>query len=154
MADLKISDLTAAAEPVDTDLVEVEQPAEAAGTRSRKLTLLVLRLFALLYRFNAQTGTTYTLALSDGYKIVTLSNAATITVTVPKNATVAIPVGWRADFYWLGAGQPTFAPEDGAVTLEYPATDTLAMAERYAFCSLVKRDTNTWAVVGRMEAAP
>ena len=154
MPALKIPDLSDAAALTDSDLAEIYQPGETAGTRSRKVTLLLLRLFSFLYRFNAQTGTTYTLALSDGYKIVTLSNASAITVTIPKNATVAIPVGWRADFYWLGVGQPTFAPEDGSVTLELPASDTLSMAERYTFCSLVKRSTDTWIVVGRMEASP
>jgi hypothetical protein len=153
MADELISDLDDAAALADTDLMEVEQGTDPTNT-SGKITLLLLRLFALLYRFNAQTGTTYTLALSDAFKIVTLSNASAITVTVPKNATVAIPVGWRADFYWLGVGKPTFAPEDGAVTLEHPVSDTLAMAERYSFCTLVKRDTDTWAVIGRMEATP
>jgi hypothetical protein len=153
MADKKFTDLPDAAPLSDTDILAASQDISTVWT-SGKVTLLLLRLFALLYRFNAQTGTSYTLALSDAYKIVTLSNASAITVTIPKNATVAIPVGWRCDVYWLGVGQPTFAPEDGAVTLEYPASDTLAMAERYTFCSLVKRDTDTWAVVGRMEAAP
>lgn len=39
MADLKISDLAAAAALTDADLVELEQPGQAAGTRSRKGTL-------------------------------------------------------------------------------------------------------------------
>lgn len=43
MANVKVSDLTAAAPVTDADLVELEQPGEAAGTRSRKLTLAQLR---------------------------------------------------------------------------------------------------------------
>lgn len=40
MADKKISDLVAGATPLtDADLLETEQPAQAVGTRSRKLTL-------------------------------------------------------------------------------------------------------------------
>lgn len=40
MANKKISDLAAATTPLtDSDLLETEQPAEAVGTRSRKLTL-------------------------------------------------------------------------------------------------------------------
>lgn len=49
MADKKISDLAAAATLTGADLAEVEQPGEAAGTRSRKVTLALLRAFALTY---------------------------------------------------------------------------------------------------------
>ncbi len=151
MADQKISDLPDAAALDDADLAELHQPGQAAGTRSRKITLLLLRLFALLYRFNTQTGTSYTLALSDGYKLVTMSNAAANALTIPKNATVALPVGWRVDVAQFGAGQTTIAPEDGAVTIRYPATDTLKLAERYAGCSLLQVAANEWLVTGRME---
>lgn len=43
MADIKISGLAAAAALTDADLAELEQPGEAAGTRSRKATLAELR---------------------------------------------------------------------------------------------------------------
>jgi hypothetical protein len=151
MADIKIPDLADAAALTDSDLAEIHQPGEAAGTRSRKITLLLLRLFALLYRFNAQTGTSYTLVLTDAYKLVTMSNASANTLTIPKNATTALPVGYRVDVAQFGAGKTTIAPEDGAVTIRYPATDTLSLAERYAACSLVQVAANEWLLVGRME---
>lgn len=48
MANKKISDLPDAALPlVDTDLLETEQPAQVAGTRSRKLTLVQLLTWLL-----------------------------------------------------------------------------------------------------------
>lgn len=152
MADLKIPDLSDAAALVDTDLVEVHQPGETAGTRSRKLTLVLLRLFALLYRFNHQTGTSYTLAVADGFKLVTMTNSSPNTLTIPKNATVAIPVGWRVDVAQFGSGQTTIAGEDGTVLIHYPSsTDTLKLAERYAGLSLVQHAANEWWLVGRME---
>lgn len=43
MADIKIDGLDAAAALTDADLFEIFQPGEAAGTRSRKLTLATLR---------------------------------------------------------------------------------------------------------------
>jgi hypothetical protein len=43
MADFKISGLAAATALTDADLVELEQPGEAEGTRSRKATLAELR---------------------------------------------------------------------------------------------------------------
>src|SRR5262245_37938289 len=56
--------------------------------------------------FNAQTGTTYTLAASDNGKIITLNNAAAITLTVPASSSL---VGSGSLFscmlVQLGAGQ-------------------------------------------------
>lgn len=42
---------------------------------------------------NAQTGTTYTVVLTDVDKIVTQSNASAITTTLPQDSDVAFPVG-------------------------------------------------------------
>lgn len=47
MANLKISDLDAAAALTDSDLAELEQPGETAGTRSRKTTLADLKAYFL-----------------------------------------------------------------------------------------------------------
>ena len=38
---------------------------------------------------NAQTGTSYTTVLSDDGKLITLDNAASITLTIPPNSSVA-----------------------------------------------------------------
>lgn len=45
MADIKISDLADAAALTDADLAELEQPGEAAGSRSRKVTMATLRAY-------------------------------------------------------------------------------------------------------------
>lgn len=47
MANLKISDLDDAATLTDADLAELEQPGEAAGTRSRKVALATLKAYVL-----------------------------------------------------------------------------------------------------------
>jgi hypothetical protein len=54
-----------------------------------------------------QTATTYTFTLTDNGKLVTLSNAAAITVTVPTDAAVAFPAGASIDLLQLRAGQIT-----------------------------------------------
>lgn len=54
---------------------------------------------------NNQTGTTYTLQASDNGKVVTLSNAAAITLTVPSG----LPVGYNVMLVQLGIGQVTVA---------------------------------------------
>ena len=62
---------------------------------------------------NAQTGTTYTLVLTDNGRLVTLSNAAAITLTVPTNASVAFATGAVINIQQIGAGQVTVAGAAG-----------------------------------------
>ena len=59
---------------------------------------------------NAQTGTTYTLDATDNGKIVTLSNASGITLTIPNS----LIVGFNCLIVQLGAGQVTVAAGSGA----------------------------------------
>ena len=93
---------------------------------------------------NAQTGTAYTLALADAGRMVTLNNAAAITLTIPTNATVAFPVGTRIDILQYGAGQVTVG---GAVTIR-SAGGKLKLASQYSGATLWKRGTNEWALIG------
>src|SRR5689334_11950484 len=53
---------------------------------------------------NAQTGTTYTLVLGDAGKVVEMNNAASNTLTVPPNSSVAFPVNTVIEVFQLGAG--------------------------------------------------
>lgn len=152
MADKKISDLTAAAALTDADLAELEQPGETAGTRSRKITLELLRAYALRSPENAQTGTSYTLVMADAFKLVTMANGAANTLTVPKNAVVAFPVGTRIDLGQDGTGQTTVAPVDGDVTIRTP--ETLKLRKQWAKATLIKRATDTWDIEGNLEATP
>jgi hypothetical protein len=94
---------------------------------------------------NAQSGTSYTLALSDAFGLVTLSNAAAITLTVPTNASVAFPVGYYVDLLQLGAGQVTVAAA-GGVTLRN--TSGLKIADQYGIATALKIGTDEWVVFG------
>ena len=58
---------------------------------------------------NAQTGTTYTLQASDNGKLITLTNAAAITLTCPNNLGVAFNCAISQE----GAGQVTLAAQSG-----------------------------------------
>lgn len=100
---------------------------------------------------NAQTGTAYTLALSDTGldKLLTLNNTAAIALTVPANATTAMPVGSVADIAQLGAGQVTVTPEAG-VTIR--ATPGAKIAAQYGAATLVKIATDVWLLTGRLSA--
>jgi hypothetical protein len=56
---------------------------------------------------NAQTGTSYTLALSDQGGVVTLTNASAIALDIPDNSAVAFPVGTQITVIQGGAGDVT-----------------------------------------------
>lgn len=90
---------------------------------------------------NAQTGTSYTLVLTDAGKQVTMNNASASTLTVPPNSSVAFDVGVRIQIIQLGAGAVTLTAGAG-VTISTQAT-SLVMAQ-YQVATLIKQATNTW----------
>lgn len=94
---------------------------------------------------NAQTGTTYTPVLSDEGKLVTISNAGAITVTLPQNSALAFPIGGHFDVVGLGAGRITFTNGTGATVNGTPSLVTRA---QYSTVSALKISTNGWLVVG------
>jgi hypothetical protein len=99
--------------------------------------------------FNAQTGTSYTLALTDVAKVVTLTNAAAITVTVPTNASVAFPIGTQILLYQGGAGAVTIAGDSGVDVRNQAG---LEMGGQYAVAGLLKLDSDEWVAFGNLTA--
>lgn len=91
---------------------------------------------------NLQTGTTYTLVLSDAGKIIEMNNASANTLTIPANSSVAFPVDTRIDVIQYGAGLTTVAIN----------TDTLrgnAVSQgQYKALSLWKRAATEWVIFG------
>lgn len=98
----------------------------------------------------AQTDTTYTPVLGDSAKLITLTNASSITLTIPPNSSVAYPTGTQLVIYQGGAGQVTIAAGSG-VTLNSNGTK-LKLAGQYAVASLIKIATDTWIVTGNLSA--
>jgi hypothetical protein len=91
---------------------------------------------------NAQTGTTYTLAAADFTKLVTLSNASPVAVTLPLEVTVPWPAGTTLRLLNQGAGLVTVA---GAVGVTINGTP-LTLAQ-YKGANLIKTGTNIWTFV-------
>jgi len=101
---------------------------------------------AIFLGINSQTGTTYTLVLSDNLKLIRCSNTDPITVTVPKNSVVAFETLSVITIEQQGAGQVTVDPVDGDVTINaYRGKKT---AGQYAGIQLVKVDTDVWTLYG------
>lgn len=98
---------------------------------------------------NTQTGTTYTLVLTDAGKQVTTSNASAVTLTVPTNASVAFATGVRIMIINLGAGVLTIAAA-GGVTLSEASTDLTF--PQYGVAVLIKVGTDAWVVERSFDA--
>lgn len=98
---------------------------------------------------NAQTGTTYTLVASDKNKLVTLSNASSITLTVPTNASVAYSTGSIINIQQIGAGQVTVAGAGGVTVTSTPG---LKLRAQYSAASLIKTATDSWTLIGDLSA--
>ena len=99
-------------------------------------------------QFNAQTGTTYTLVLTDVAKVVSLTNAAAITLTVPTNASVAFPVGTQILLYQGGAGQVTVS---SSATIRSQGSK-LKLNGQYSVAGLLKVATDEWVIFGNLTA--
>lgn len=98
---------------------------------------------------NAQTGTTYTLVASDASKLVTLTNSAAITLTVPASTFTA---GQRVDIGQRGAGAVTVVAGSG-MTVNPPPGGSLVTQGQYAYASLVFISATVADLVG-LVAAP
>jgi hypothetical protein len=116
-------------------------PTQTAGTNNTRIATTAYADAGLVA--NAQSGTTYTLVLTDQNKVVECTNASAITVTVPTTASVAFPVGTVLTVYQGGAGQVTLAGA-GGVTLR----NDLKTPGQYKEIGLRKRATDEWVVIG------
>ena len=98
----------------------------------------------------ADTSTAYAPVLTDENQLVTLANAATITVTLPQNSVQAFPIGAEIEFMWLGAGQPVFAAGAGATVNS--RNGWLKIDLQYGWARAKKISTNGWHLRGDLAA--
>jgi hypothetical protein len=99
-------------------------------------------------QINAQTGTSYTLALSDAAKVVTLTNAAAITVSINTDAAVNFAIGTQIILYQGGAGQITVAATTPGTTTIRAQDSKLKSTGQYAVVCVMKMAANEWVVFG------
>lgn len=95
---------------------------------------------------NSQSGTAYTLALTDKAGMVRMSNAGANTLTVPANATVAFTIGTQILILQEGAGQTTISPAVGVTILS--ADNAFNTRVQYSVATLIKVAINTWLLSG------
>ena len=97
--------------------------------------------------FNAQTGTTYTLVAADAdNKLVTMSNASAITLTVPPSIFTA---GQQINVASIGAGLTTFAAGAGVTITSTGATSAAPkLRAQQSACTVICTASNTFLIVG------
>jgi len=101
---------------------------------------------SLLLNFNAQTGTTYTLASTDLNKLVTTSNASAITVTVPPSVFSA---GQQINVQSIGAGITSFAQGSGVTITSTGATAAAPkLRAQYSAATVICTGSNTFTIIG------
>lgn len=109
-----------------------------AGSRTRTL--------------NAQTGTTYTLALTDGAAagtapLLTMGNASNNTVVVPPNASVAFTTGDQIELVQIGAGRTCLSPGAAVSFVGLPC-----LTSQFNVLYLVQTAVaNTWNIFGQTQ---
>ena len=99
--------------------------------------------------YNAQTGTTYTIAESDNGKIITLDNASAIAVTLPDTLTT----NFQCTLIQLGAGIVTVTPDTSTSPISSDtingSVQSVATSAAYNAIYLSQNAAATWlALVG------
>jgi hypothetical protein len=113
---------------------------------NKTLTSPVINTPKTTIDFNAQTGTTYTLVIADQDKLVTLSNANPITLTVPPSVFSA---GQLVNIQQIGAGQVTLAAGAGVTITSTGATSAAPkLRAQESAATIVCKAANTFTVIG------
>ena len=120
------------------------------ATRLNNIEVGVEEALAGTQVINSQSGSTYTLVLSDAAQnaMLSLTNASSAAVTIPAESAVAFPVGAVVNLIQLGAGQVTVAGDTG-VTLNSEGSKFKTKAQ-YAVASLLKTGNDSWVMFGNV----
>jgi len=118
-------------------------------TGTQTLTNKTLTAPVITYATNAQSGTSYTLVLTDASDIVEMSNGSGNTLTIPLNSSVAFAIGTVITVLQTNSGQTTIAGS-GGVTVN--GTPGLKLRAQWSSATLIKRATDTWVAIGDLSA--
>jgi hypothetical protein len=95
------------------------------------------------------SGSSYTLVLTDQGKVVEMTSSSANNLTIPLNSSVSFPIGTSIFVLQAGTGQTTIVATAGVTINSFIG---LKIIGRWSGCTLIKRDTNTWAAIGGLVA--
>lgn len=99
---------------------------------------------------NRRTGS-YTLTLSDAFKLIEMDSGSANLLTIPSSSTVNFLTGSTIDVVQYGAGQTQIASASTGVTLR-SANNWTKINARYGAVTLVKIATDEWYLFGNLNA--
>ena len=94
-------------------------------------------------------SSSYTLVLTDQGKVVEMTSSSANNLTIPLNSSVAFPIGTSIFVLQAGTGQTTIVATAGVTINSFIG---LKIIGQWSGCTLIKRDTNTWAAIGGLVA--
>jgi len=94
--------------------------------------------------------TSYTLALTDGGKLVQPHSASANDLTIPPNSSVAFPVGTQILVVQVGAGQVTLV--EGSGVLIESKDGNKKLSGQFSAVTLIQRATDVWLAIGDLSA--
>lgn len=125
-----------------TTYVESSDLVSAYPTASLAVANAIDTKATLAMTQNPQTGTSYTAALTDAYKLVTMSNAAANTFTVPPQSSVTWVTGQQLRVLNSGAGTCTITPGSGVTINGTPLT-----LAQHKGGTLIRTASDTWTFI-------
>lgn len=102
---------------------------------------------APMVAINTQTGTAYTLQLTDANDVVEMNNASANAVTIPLASTSAFAEGTIISITQLGDGTTTVTAAAG-VTLNAVDGGSADISAQFAAVSIYNRGEDTWIIQG------
>jgi hypothetical protein len=97
------------------------------------------------FTISTQTGTSYTVVLGDVNSLIKFTNANPVSIVLPLNATVPVPVGSQIHIKQQGAGKVTVSGA-GGVTIN--SSSSLSTNVQYSVCTLLYEGSDTWVFFG------
>lgn len=119
---------------------------DSAGVFQRTLRYLPMYGAPVPVAVSEQTSTSYTLTLNDVATVLVLTNASPITLTIPPESSVDIPVGSGIEIHQGGAGGITFTAGAGVTLNTRGALNETAGL--HAIAGLRKTAADTWVLTG------
>ena len=100
---------------------------------------------------NLVTKTTgHVLELVDAGRTIQMNVSTSHTVTIPTNDDVSFDIGTQIALIQIGLGQTSFTSALGVEILSKNSNKKISA--RYSPATLIKRDTNTWILIGDLTA--